>query len=216
MNHHLEFDSQRCRPTTPGALPPWPNKSLENYNILLASNSPRRRELLGLILPSFAIAPSRDVEEVYPAELPAADVPAFLSRLKASAYKEDLADRDLIVTADTVVIVDGEIMGKPKSHDDACAMLKRLSGRAHTVITGVTLTTAEKMHTFSEATDVHFAALSDDEISEYVERYKPFDKAGSYGIQEWIGAAAIRRIDGCFYNVMGLPLHALYEQLKSF
>lgn len=200
----------------PQILPPLPSETLKNFKILLASNSPRRRELLGLIVPAFEIAPSREVNEIYPSSLEARKVPAFLSQLKAKAYLSDLQPDQLLITADTVVILDGRILGKPHNEAEACLMLKELSGRHHTVVTGVTLSSKEKCVTFSEATDVHFGELTEHEIRDYVERYKPLDKAGAYGIQEWVGAAAIKGIDGCFYNVMGLPLHALYTQLKSF
>ena len=183
--------------------------------ILLASNSPRRRELLGLLDVDFSIAEPREVTEVYPDSLPAEDVPSYLSALKADAYADMLSDDEILLTADTVVICDGEILGKPDGHDGAVDMLKRLSGKTHTVVTGVSLTTKTDMLIFSEHTDVTFATLSDQEIDYYVERYRPYDKAGAYGIQEWIGCIGIKSINGCFYNVMGLPLHKLYENLKA-
>lgn len=201
-----------------GVTPPLPSPEYEDKTILLASNSPRRRELLHLIVPEFEIAESRDIDEKYPAGLSPEEVPAFLSRLKASAYRDVLLPHEVLVTADTVVILDGRILGKPHSIGEAVEMLRSLCGRTHTVVTGVTLTSLEgkKCDTFSEHTLVTFAQLSDSEIEAYVERYRPLDKAGAYGIQEWFGAAGISRIDGCFYNVMGLPLHALYEHLRSF
>lgn len=197
---------------------PLPAPELQNIKILLASNSPRRRELLGLILPQFDIAPSRLAKEEYPATLPAESVPAFLSQQKAEAHAPFLHPDEIIITADTVVILDGKILGKPHSHADAVAMLSALSGSTHTVVTGVTLTSLQgkRRDTFSVSTSVHFAAMSRESIEEYVERFKPFDKAGAYGIQEWIGAAFIEGIDGCYYNVMGLPLHALYNHLSTF
>ncbi len=206
--------------TTPGArpLPPLPAPCFADVRVLLASNSPRRRELLGLIVPHFEIASGRDVDEVYPADLPPAEVPAFLSRLKASAYAADLRPGDLLITADTVVILDGEIMGKPHSRDEAVSMVRRLAGNTHTVVTGVTLTSPEgkRSDTFSVSTQVTFGHLDDAEIEAYVDTFSPYDKAGAYGIQEWVGAAAIKSIDGSFYNVMGLPMHALYIHLKNF
>jgi len=184
--------------------------------ILLASNSPRRRELIGMIVPQFGIAPAREVAETYPADLPAEKVAPYLSQLKAGAYVDCLVDNEIIVTADTVVIVDGEILGKPVSELQACEMLSLLSGRKHLVVTGVTLTSTRRTVTFAETTEVTFGTLTDAEIRSYVEQYMPLDKAGAYGIQEWVGAVGISAINGCFYNVMGLPLHALYNALKNF
>lgn len=199
-------------------IPPYPETLYKNIRILLASNSPRRKELLSLIIPEFEIAVKRDIDEKYPESLSADKVPEFLSELKAKAYGDLLAENELIITADTVVIVDGRILGKPKDATDAKEMLRLLSGRGHTVVTGVTLSSLDgkKHDSFSESTEVYFAPVTDSEIESYVDLYAPLDKAGSYGIQEWIGAAAIERIDGCFYNVMGLPLHRLYQHLKSF
>lgn len=199
-------------------LPPLPSPHFSDVCVRLASNSPRRRELLGMILPGFAIAEKRDIEETYPPTLAPEEVPAYLSRLKADAYADTLRPGELIITADTVVILDGRILGKPAGHDEAVAMLRSLSGRTHTVVTGVTLTALDgkRRDTFSVSTDVTFGELADEEIDLYVERFRPFDKAGAYGIQEWVGAAAIKRIEGSFYNVMGLPLHALYMRLRDF
>lgn len=218
MTHHLDFNRRTAAETVPGILPPLPSPTLRSKSILLASNSPRRRELLGMILPAFDIVTSKNVKETYPADLAPAEVPAYLSRLKAEAYKDILQPDGLIVTADTVVILDGRILGKPKDAREAEQMLARLQGNTHTVVTGVTLTSLEGLgqDTFSVATDVTFGPLSAEEISTYVELYRPMDKAGGYGIQEWVGGAAIERINGCFYNVMGLPLHALYQHLKEF
>ena len=185
-------------------------------HIILASNSPRRRELLKMIVPEFEIASGRDIAEVYPDTLPAAEVPEFLSRLKASAYAPDLEPGQVLITADTVVIVDGDILGKPRNRDEAIAMLTRMQSRTHTVVTGVTITSVDRVVSFSQQTEVDFDALSREEIEYYVDNYKPYDKAGAYGIQEWIGAAAIIGIRGSFYNVMGLPVHALYLALKAF
>lgn len=199
-------------------LPPLPTEKYEGVNVLLASNSPRRRELLGLLLPAFEIAVPRDIDEVYPATLQAHEVPAYLSQLKARAYADLLAPGELIITADTIVISEGRIFGKPHSGHEAVEMLMQLQDATHTVVTGVTLMSlsGKRNDTFSEVTHVTFGPLGRAEIESYVERYRPFDKAGAYGIQEWIGAAAIARVDGCFYNVMGLPLHALYTHLKDF
>lgn len=199
-------------------LPPWPCDILRQVRVVLASNSPRRRQLLGMILPSFEIAVPRDIDERYPSDMPADGVPAFLSQLKADAYAGSLQPGELLITADTVVICHGEILGKPADEAMACDMLRRLRNNTHTVVTGVTMRSPDgkKNDTFSESTRVTFGDVGDDEISRYVDIFRPLDKAGAYGIQEWIGAAAITGIDGCFYNVMGLPLHRLYRHLKDF
>lgn len=184
--------------------------------ILLASGSPRRRELLAMIAPGFAVAPVRDVDESYPSDIPAEKVAEYLSKVKADAYIDLLADDEIIITADTVVIIDGRILGKPAGRDDAVAMLRSLSGRRHKVVTGVTVTARDRSISFDETTVVEFAQLSDDEIDAYVDTFRPYDKAGAYGIQEWIGAVGIKGIEGCYYNVMGLPVHTLYHRLKEF
>lgn len=184
--------------------------------ILLASGSPRRRELLAMIAPGFAVAPGRDVDESYPSDIPAEKVAEYLSKVKANAYIDLLADDEIIITADTVVIIDGRILGKPAGRDDAVAMLRSLSGRRHKVVTGVTVTARDRSISFDETTVVEFAQLSDDEIDAYVDTFRPYDKAGAYGIQEWIGAVGIKGIEGCYYNVMGLPVHTLYHRLKEF
>lgn len=157
-----------------------------------------------------------DVEEVYPASLAPEEVPCYLSRLKAGSYRDRLPADAVLITADTVVVIDGDILGKPADKDEAVGMLMRLSGNTHKVVTGVTLTTTDGMHTFSEATLVEFNDISRDDIVNYVEKYRPMDKAGSYGIQEWIGLVGIKKIDGCFYNVMGLPAATLYRELRSY
>lgn len=184
--------------------------------ILLASGSPRRRELLAMIAPGFAVAPGRDVDESYPSDIPAEKVAEYLSKVKADAYIDLLADDEIIITADTVVIIDGRILGKPAGRDDAVAMLRSLSGRRHKVVTGVTVTARDRSISFDETTVVEFVPLSDDEIDAYVDTFRPYDKAGAYGIQEWIGAVGIKGIEGCYYNVMGLPVHTLYHRLKEF
>lgn len=218
MIHHLEFTDHHCEQAPATALPPLPAPEYSDINILLASNSPRRRELLAMIIPTFDIASTRDIDETFPVDLPAESVPAYLSRLKSDAYADLLQPDELIITADTVVILDGKILGKPKDEAEACRMIHSLQNRTHTVVTGVTLRSlgGKKVDTFSETTQVSFGPLTDAEIDCYVNRYRPLDKAGAYGIQEWIGAAAISRIDGCFYNVMGLPLHTLYTHLNAF
>ncbi len=192
------------------------NDKLKPYRLLLASQSPRRRELMtGCGLP-YEPAPKYDCEEVYPADLPAEKVPLYLSQLKSRAWPGPLAPDVILLTADTVVVLDGEVLGKPCGREEAVGMLGRLSGRRHTVVSGVTLRTAERMHSFEARTSVWFRTLSAEEIENYVDTCRPFDKAGSYGIQEWIGYAAIERIEGSFYNVMGLPIQKVYVELDKF
>lgn len=192
------------------------NDKLKDYRLLLASQSPRRRELMtGCGLP-YELAPKYDCEEIYPEGLAAGEVPLYLSRLKSEAYPAPLGPGEILLTADTVVVSDGEVLGKPRSRDEAAAMLRRLSGRRHTVVSGVTLRTADRMHTFSAESGVWFRPLTDEEIAYYVDTFRPFDKAGSYGIQEWIGYAAIEKINGSFYNVMGLPIQKVYVELEKF
>lgn len=192
--------------------------SAGNYRcmkILLASNSPRRRELLSALSDNVTIAPSREVDETYPATLAPDEVAPYLSAVKSEAYKDLAVDDTILVTADTVVICDGRILGKPADRDEAIAMLTLLSGRSHHVVTGVTLRKGDAVVTFAETTEVVFSRLEPDEIDRYVERYRPYDKAGAYGIQEWIGYVGIESIHGDYYNVMGLPLHRLYHALKG-
>jgi septum formation protein len=189
---------------------------LHNYRILLASKSPRRRQLLEGCGIAFEIAEGREAEEVYPSTLPAEQVAEYLSGLKSDAYADVLATEDLLITADTVVIAGGEILGKPTDRADAVRMLRSLSGCEHKVITGVTLRTVAKKESFSCESKVRFRSLSDEEIEHYIDTYRPYDKAGAYGIQEWIGYVAIEAIEGSFYNVMGLPVQALYVRLGEF
>lgn len=212
------YNPEVCKAASSRMLPPYPSAEYKGVKVLLASNSPRRRELLGMIVPTFEIAPSREIDETYPSTLSAVEVPAYLSKLKAAAYAEDLGDDEIIITADTVVVHDGNILGKPKDDAMAIEMLRSLSGKQHTVITGVTLTSkmGRQSDTFTETTRVTFSEMTETEIAEYVRIFRPLDKAGAYGIQEWGGAAGISGIDGCFYNVMGLPLHTLYTHLRSF
>ncbi len=192
------------------------HERLRTRRLLLASQSPRRRELMtGCGIP-YEPAPRYVCEERYPVSLAAEEVPAYLSVLKSEAYPAPLAAADILLTADTVVLHGGEVLGKPRDRADACSMLRRLSGSSHTVVTGVTLRTAARRRTFSARSDVWFRPLTDEEIAYYVDTFHPFDKAGSYGIQEWIGYAAIERIDGSFYNVMGLPIQRLYVELERF
>lgn len=194
-----------------------PLDNLSKYRIILASGSPRRRELMSLLDIDFEVNTSIDVDESHDG-ISSREVARFLSRVKADAYRALLTSggNELVITADTVVILDDKVLGKPRDSREAVGMLSALSGRVHEVITGVTVMTAGKTVTFSATSKVEFAPLSTDEIEYYVGRFRPLDKAGAYGIQEWIGAAGIRGIDGSFYNVMGLPVHRLYDTLKEF
>lgn len=201
--------------TAPELIPPQLVPGLNGRHVMLASKSPRRRELLGMIVGDFDIADSREVEEVYPSDILAEEVPQYLSRLKAGAYRDLLGDKGIVITADTVVILDGKILGKPHDRHDAIEMLRSLSGRTHTVVTGVTVTSAEASRTIGVHTCVTFDHLEQSIIEDYVDTYRPYDKAGAYGIQEWIGAVGISGIEGCYYNVMGLPLHALARMLRE-
>lgn len=188
-----------------------------NRKLILASQSPRRQELLKQLDIPFEVIVKPDVDEIYPKEISNDEVPEFLAKLKAKAYKEELInDEVIVITADTIVVCSGEILGKPKDSSDAIRMLTLLSNNEHEVITGVALTSSSKQHCFSVSTKVFFKDLSDDEINYYVHKYKPFDKAGSYGIQEWIGMVAIERIEGSYYNVVGLPVQKLYQELQKF
>lgn len=187
----------------------------DNYKLILASSSPRRRLLMQEAGFRFEVK-VKNIQEVWQPDMEVEKVPEYLAGLKAEAFKKDLLPEELVITADTVVCLDNRILGKPVSREKAIDMLHALSGKKHTVITGVCLTTLEKQMRFSSFTDVWFKELSDDEIIYYVDTYHPFDKAGAYGIQEWIGYVGIRRIEGSFYNVMGLPIQQLYETLKQF
>lgn len=185
------------------------------YNILLASASYRRRELLTQLGVQYSLVKPSQEEEVVPANIWVEDVSEYLACQKSDAYK-DLQGNDLLITADTTVVVDGKILGKPKDYSDAFQMLKLLSGKTHCVITGVCLRSVEKTVSFSVKTDVTFSNLDDEEIRFYIENFKPYDKAGAYGIQEWIGKVAVESINGSFYNVVGLPVQRLYRELKKF
>jgi septum formation protein len=189
---------------------------LENYHIILASNSPRRRELLGGLNIDFEVKVLPDIEENYPTDLATPDIPVYIAREKADAYKNLMAEHDLIITADTVVVLGGEVLGKPIDLDDARRMLQELSGRTHQVITGVCLMTRQRQRCFAVTTDVTFKVLSDDEIYYYVDHYQPLDKAGAYGIQEWIGYIGVTSLSGSYFNVMGLPVQRIYNELLQF
>ena len=191
-------------------------ETLKKYDILLASASPRRKELLSQLCVEFEVVPSIEVDESYSSTLDAYEVAPHLSKLKAEVYRQLIIDKQLIITADTVVINNGEVLGKPVSLQHAKEMLESLSGHSHSVVTGVTITSIDKQVTFAVNTEVEFAQLSSQEIDDYVDNFVPLDKAGAYGIQEWIGCIGVKNIKGSFYNVMGLPLHRLYEELKNF
>ncbi len=188
----------------------------KDYKIILASNSPRRKELLAGIDVQFEVRVIQDIDESYPADLPTKDIAEYISHKKAAVYQQQMAPDELIITADTIVVLGNEVMGKPHDEADARRMLRELSGRTHQVITGVTLTTIQKQVSFSVETDVTFKQLSDSEIDYYVSHYKPFDKAGAYGIQEWIGHIGVTALQGSYFNVMGLPVQRIYEALRQF
>ena len=186
---------------------------LKDFNVVLASNSPRRKELLADLGINFEVRTIKGIDESYPAQLPVLDIAQYISRKKALVYQRDMSPQDIIITADTVVILGDEVLGKPHSCEEACAMLRQLSGKTHKVVTGVTIVMQGHTSSFSTVTDVEFAPLDDQVINYYVDHYRPLDKAGAYGIQEWIGCVGVRHINGSFYNVMGLPLHRLYTEL---
>ena len=188
---------------------------LDRFKVVLASKSPRRQELLKGMGVKF-VTITKETPEDYP-EMPFEQVPEYLSRQKSLAFTdEELPENYLLITADTVVIAQGEILGKPSDRDDALRMMRLLSGKSHHVVTGVTVRSKDKMETFSATSKVIFAPLDEEEMAYYVDQYKPFDKAGAYGIQEWIGYVGISGLQGSFYNVMGLPTRKLYQTLKSF
>ena len=189
---------------------------MRNYHIILASNSPRRRELLSGLDLEYEVKVLPDIEEGYPEGLSMEEIPRYIAAEKAAAYKDIIADNDLIITADTVVVLGDEVLGKPTDLDDARRMLRELSGKTHQVITGVYLMTKEKERGFSVVTDVTFKELSDEEIDYYVEKYRPLDKAGAYGIQEWIGYIGVTGLNGSYFNVMGLPVQRIYNELLLF
>lgn len=189
---------------------------MDGKRYILASGSPRRRELLAMLNVDFRVDTSRPVNEIVPPNIAAEDVPVYLSRLKAQPYLPDLQTDEILITADTVVILKGRVIGKPTDEADARRILRALSGETHHVVTGVSIgLPGGRLETFADTTEVDFDPLTEEEISYYVDRYRPLDKAGAYGIQEWIGAAAVKGIRGSFYNVMGLPVHRLFLALKN-
>ena len=185
------------------------------YKIVLSSNSPRRKELLaGLDIP-FTVRVLDGIDESYPPSLTADEIPQFLAKAKANAYKLTMAADELVITADTVVVLGQEVLGKPADRDDAVRMLNELSGRTHQVITGVCLTTLEQQRLFAVTTDVTFKQFTDQEIQYYIDTYHPMDKAGAYGIQEWIGYIGVTALHGSYFNVMGLPVQRIYAELQK-
>lgn len=190
--------------------------NLSKYNIILASNSPRRRELLGQLGIEYTVKSLEGVDESFPKSLPKGEVAGYIADKKAQACLKTISENDLIITADTIVCVEDEILGKPKDETDARRMLRKLSGRDHEVVTGVVVATKNRQVAFSVTTLVRFANLSDEIIEHYVENFKPFDKAGAYGIQEWIGFVGVESISGSFFNVIGLPVQRLFQVLSTF
>lgn len=189
-------------------------ENLSGRQLVLASNSPRRRELLASLGVPFQVRVIPGIDESWPPHLRGAEIAAHIAAAKAEAYRASLLPEEVVITADTIVCLDGQVFGKPSGRDEACAMLQALSGRTHEVITGVTLLTPELRRTFTVSTEVTFATLSADEIDYYVDRFAPYDKAGAYGIQEWIGYVAVTGIRGSYFNVMGLPVQRLYQELR--
>lgn len=186
------------------------------YNIILASNSPRRKELLAGLGVKFDVRLIDGIDETYPGDIESHDVAEYIAKKKADAYKQSIASNELIITADTIVILGDEIFGKPLNADDAYAMLQKLSGKTHQVITGVCLLTKNEQRVFRVTTDVTFKELEMEEIKYYVDNYKPFDKAGAYGIQEWIGYIGVTSLNGSYFNVVGFPVQRIYTELQKF
>jgi len=190
--------------------------NLEKYKIVLGSASPRRKELLAGLDLDFEVRVMEGIKESYPKDLRPDLIPVFIAAKKAKAYKKIMPEDELLITADTIVWTYKEVLGKPADRDTAIEMLKRLSGNEHQVITGVCLTSKQKSLSFSQTSSVTFGELTDEEIEYYVDKYQPFDKAGAYGVQEWIGYIGVESVKGSFYNVMGLPVKRLYQELKNF
>ena len=186
-----------------------------DYHIILASNSPRRRELLSGLGLDYEVRTLPGIDESYPDTLQGEEIPVYISSKKASAYLDALKENELLITADTIVWLDGQVLGKPSDEEDARQMLRDLSGKTHQVITGVTLATTSFQKSFASVSQVTFATLTEEEINYYVTHYHPMDKAGSYGVQEWIGFIGVERIEGSYFNVMGLPVQRLYRELKA-
>lgn len=191
-------------------------QDFKNIDIILASQSPRRQQLLGDLGLNFRTCTKDGIDEIYPESVKGADIAVFLSELKAKAFVDELRPNSILITADTIVLLDEQVLGKPESRDQAIEMISKLSGKKHQVVTGVSLSSMKKQVSFASYTDVFFRPLTEDEIIYYVDTYKPFDKAGAYGIQEWIGYIGVERIEGSYFNVMGLPVQQLYDRLVQF
>ena len=187
--------------------------NLKKYKVILASNSPRRKELLAGLGVDYEVRTLPDVDESYPDILQGADIPLYIAKEKADAYRNMLQPGELMITADTIVWLDGRVLGKPKDREDALYMLRDMSGRTHEVFTGVCITTTEWQRSFAAQTEVRFAELSEEEITYYVDKFQLMDKAGAYGVQEWIGFIGVENISGSYYNIMGLPVQRLYKEL---
>ena len=187
--------------------------NLKKYKVILASNSPRRKELLAGLGVDYEVRTLPDVDESYPDTLQGADIPLYIAKEKADAYRNMLQPGALMITADTIVWLDGRVLGQPKDREDALCMLRDMSGRTHEVFTGVCITTTEWQRSFAAQTEVRFAELSEEEITYYVDKFQPMDKAGAYGVQEWIGFIGVENISGSYYNIMGLPVQRLYKEL---
>lgn len=192
-----------------------PLDNLKKYKVILASNSPRRKELLTGLGIDYEVRTLPDVDESYPETLKGADIPLYIAKEKANAYLGMMQPGELIITADTIVWLDGKVLGKPRDRGEALQMLREMSGRTHEVFTGVCITTTEWQRSFAAQTEVRFSPLSEEEITYYVDKYKPMDKAGAYGVQEWIGFIGVENISGSYYNIMGLPVQKLYRELKD-
>jgi septum formation protein len=190
--------------------------NLQGKKVILASNSPRRRELLAGLNIDFTVDTRNNFEESFPEDMPHSEVPAAMSLGKSMGFWRELEEDEILITSDTMVLLDSYIMGKPHSREEAVDMLRKLSGRTHEVITAVTVRDRNHEETVSDTTLVTFRELTDDEIEYYIDTCKPYDKAGAYGVQEWLGYAACTGIEGSFYNVMGFPVHRVYEELIKF
>ena len=187
--------------------------NLKKYKVILASNSPRRKELLAGLGVDYEVRTLPDVDESYPETLQGADIPLYIAQEKADAYVAMMQPGELMITADTIVWLDGKVLGKPRDREDALQMLRTMSGRTHEVFTGVCITTTDWQRSFTAQTEVRFATLSEEEIAYYVDNFQPMDKAGAYGVQEWIGFIGVENISGSYYNIMGLPVQKLYREL---
>ncbi|MFH0757244.1 MAG: Maf family nucleotide pyrophosphatase [Bacteroidota bacterium] len=191
-------------------------RDVMSYEILLASGSPRRRELMKELEIPFRVVDTGHTDEVYPSGLAGGDIALYLAGQKSDAYADPLSDRQVLLTADTIVWHGEQELGKPANRDEAISMISRLSGTTHQVFTGVCLRSETKRTGFIAVTDVTFARFDADEVAYYVDKFKPYDKAGAYGIQEWIGHIGVERINGSYFNVMGLPVQKVYSELKAF